>query len=161
VAPECWADLPAFTRLRSLRLSWPRVITAEQSAALESALAALPLLSDVELEVPFVLPRALRLPALRRLRLVLVSVPSFDFLQHSPLLELLLLERCGQMSAGDLLGALAAHPPPRLTELRLEECAGLGGIEQSRLRSALDPPSAMLPQLRSFHYSDPDDTWCR
>ena len=156
VVPDCWVNLPAFTRLRALRLRWPRAVTAQNIAALESALCALPLLTDVELEAPVVLPRALRLPAVRRLRLALFNLPSFDFLQHSPLLESLLLVRCGQLSADDLLGALAAQPPPCLTELRLEQCAGLGGIAQSRLRAVLDPPSAMLPQLRSFYYSDPD-----
>jgi len=90
-------------------------------------------------------PLLLRLPALRRLRLLFLFVPSLGLLQHSPLLEELRLRDCREMSAAVVMSSLRAHPPRLLRVLELIICVELSEEQQSLLR----PPSALLPALRS------------
>lgn len=205
IAPACWAGLAQLARLRSLRVRWSPGCSSDQRADLQSALAALPHLSDLTLQLesypPFlrapaaaaagdpdaggaanlsldpmllmdVSPLVLRLPALRRLQLQSMRVSSLrGFVQHAPLLEELRLHVLyrprtaagtqsgsgpgGQSGSGpppspgeDLLGLLAAHTP-RLRALTVgSACVQLSADQRARLQ----PPSSLLPQLRSFSY---------
>jgi hypothetical protein len=99
-------------------------------------------------------------PLLRSLDLCVVSVPSLDFLQHTPLLEELLLAACtGLAGAGEtIMLSLRSYPLLHLHTLVLQSCRiDLSGAQ----RASLQPPSALLPALRSFEYSEPSASLCR
>lgn len=49
------------------------------------------------------------------------------------------------------------RPPLRVLDLSLDECTGLDDMARDRLYAVLDPPSALLPQLQSFYFNEPDD----
>jgi hypothetical protein len=140
-----------------LDFMWTRLTEADLSA-LASSLSALPSLSDLALDLvgdrvlmsaPVL---AMRCPALRRLSLAHVRVPSLDFLRHSPLLEHLHFRMCFRMNAHDVVESLRDHAPPRLRTLAVHLCSGLRFNDEQR--AALSPPSALLPCLVEFDYRD-------
>jgi hypothetical protein len=161
IAPECWAELGGLARLRSLCLTWAGPFSAAQRAALGASLArlssrlwhlTLKLMADGGVEGPPLhllrLHSAPTLP-LRSLQLYYLRVPSLAFLQHTPLLERLVLADCREVSADDVMRCLRAHPPPRLSELVLARSCLLSGGQQEDLH----PPSSLLPALKHFSYS--------
>jgi len=159
MAPDCWAGLGAFPQLRTLRLHWPDGFTSAQQSALEASLNAFPNLSDLSLYRPW--PQwdttrlALRLPALRGLRVDNLGLPSLDFLQHSPLLERLALNCC-QIDAVDFLRCVQSCYTPQLRHLQLWYSVILSDAQLAQLH----PPSAQLPALRQFvhHFDELDDS---
>jgi hypothetical protein len=153
--PECWAGLGGFAQLNKLSVCWNGSFTAAQRSALESSVHSLPHLSDLSLNLPFdsesdAPPFAQRLPTLLSLELRCVRLPSLAFLQHSPLLETLLVSYCPRMRADDTLHCLRSFAL-RLRSLSLNECVRLS-VDQVRL---LRPPSALLPGLSNFSYFPP------
>ena len=158
IDPQCWGALGGLTQLRTLRFSWWREFSVEQCTALRISLNTLSHLSDLEIELTGdVEDRAsgltvdLRLPALRRLRLGAVRVTTLSFLQHSPLMEELSLSGCGKqtsyLQASNALNCLRSYSP-LLTELRLGGFVRLSDDQ----RALLQPPSTLLPLLRTFDY---------
>lgn len=153
VQPECWGGLGALTQLHTLSLHFYDPFTPAQLASLGESLSSLPRLSDLDIvlleDADSASPAlALRMPALRRLILHQLRVPSLEFIRHSPRLELLRLHLCADMSAADVMASLRAHPPPRLHTLELFNCVPLRLSDEQW--AALQPPSALLPQLENL-----------
>ena len=155
IEPECWCGLGGLTQLHTLGISFPRDVTATQLSALEASLCALPHLSDLNVRLNSdsqsdAAPLQLRLPALRRLGLTEVRLPSLAFLQHSPLLDELHVSYCSQMSADDTLRCLQTFSPP-LRYVHFFRSVRLSDDQAALLR----PPSALLPALVDFWYTPP------
>jgi hypothetical protein len=116
-------------------------------------------------------PLNLRLPALRKLHLQSMRLSSLGgFLHHAPMLEELALHVLyrprpastnsdnaqsgpapgrGRVEPSEELVELLAKHTPRLRSLTVgSACVQLSADQRSRLQ----PPSALLPQLRSFSY---------
>ena len=154
VQPECWGGLGGLTQLHTLSLHLYDPFTSAQLALLGHSLSSLPHLSDLDITLPgdadFASPAlALRMPALRRLIVFQLRVPSLEFIRHSPQLELLCLHQCTDMSAADVMACLRAHPPPCLHTLGLFNCVPLQLSDDQW--AALQPPSALLlPALENL-----------
>ena len=147
IAPDCWADLGGFAQLRTLTITWPGVFTATQQSALESSLHALPHLTDLFLWTPAhrrvdTPPLALCLPGLVSLGINGLRVPTLAFLEHSPLLDSLILANCGEMTADDTVSCLQSFAL-RLRALFLHQCVRLSAEQEAHL----EPPSPLLSAL--------------
>ena len=160
--PDSWAGLSGLAQLRTLQFVSGREFSAEHLMALQTSLNSLPHLShlyltlDCDFRMSVENPRPplfLQLPALRRLDLCEVRVPSFAFLQHSPLLEELTLKG-SEVRSGFAQPFAEAFEVLRLHTPLLRSLSFVGVMRLSEDQQALlRPPSAMLPQLHTFRWS--------
>jgi hypothetical protein len=148
VRPGCWAGLGGLTQLRTLWLGWPYSSALSDCSVLASSINAMPLLTDLRIELSRGGSFALRLPALRRLELFNTNVPSLSCLHHSPLLESLRLSACRHLDIDELAQCLHTHAP-QLRCLHIDRGQNL--IDE---QSALVALRALLPALGEFKYNE-------
>ena len=148
VKPGCWAGLGGLTQLRTLWLGWPYSNALSDCSVLVSSLNAMPLLTDLRIELSRGGSFALHLPALRRLELYNTNVPSLSCLQHSSLLESLRLSSCKHLDIDELAQCLHTHAP-QLRCLHVDR-----GQNLSDEQSALVTLRLRLPSLMEFKYNE-------